>query len=95
MSFAESLQDAEGNPLVRSARLASSIPLPLEVPDLVVATPAGLMNATTDLGPYAGWEWTKSGIVSRSAVLKLARHVWLRRWPQTAACMYLHVAVWR
>ena len=65
VSLAESLQDDEGKPLVRSARLASSIPLPLEVPDLVVATPAGLMNATTDLGPYAGWEWTKSGIVSR------------------------------
>lgn len=65
VSLAESLRDSEGRPLVRSARIASSIPLPQEVPDLVVATPAGLMNATVDLGPYAGWEWTKSGIVSR------------------------------
>ena len=65
VSFADSLQDGEGRPLVRSARIASSLPLPLEVPDIVVATPAGLMGATTDLGPYAGWEWTKAGIVSR------------------------------
>ena len=65
VSFADSLQDKEGRPLVRSARIASSLPLPLEVPDIVVATPAGLMGATTDLGPYAGWEWTKAGIVSR------------------------------
>ena len=65
VSFAESLRGAEGASLVRCARIASSVPLPQEVPDLVVATPAGLMNATTDLGPYAGWEWTKSGIVSR------------------------------
>lgn len=70
MSFAESLQDNEGKPLVRSARIASSIPLPQDVPDLVVATPAGLMNATTDLGPYAGWEWTKLGIVSRYVLLR-------------------------
>ena len=65
VSFADSLQDNDGRPLVRSARIASSLPLPLEVPDIVVATPAGLMGATTDLGPYAGWEWTKAGIVSR------------------------------
>ena len=70
VSFAESLQDDEGNPLVRSTRIASSIPLPQDVPDLVVATPAGLMNATTDLGPYAGWEWTKAGIVSRYVLLR-------------------------
>ena len=68
ISFAESLRGDDGHPLVRSARIASSIPLPQEVPDLVVATPAGLMNATTDLGPYAGWEWTKTGIVSRCVV---------------------------
>ena len=65
VSFADSLRDGEGRPLVRSARIASSLPLPQEVPDIVVATPAGLMGATTDLGPYAGWEWTKAGIVSR------------------------------
>ena len=65
VSFADSLKDSEGRPLVRSARIASSLPLPQEVPDIVVATPAGLMGATTDLGPYAGWEWTKAGIVSR------------------------------
>ena len=65
VSFADSLRDGQGRPLVRSARIASSLPLPLEVPDIVVATPAGLMGATTDLGPYAGWEWTKAGIVSR------------------------------
>ena len=65
VSFADSLKDSEGRPLVHSARIASSLPLPKEVPDVVVATPAGLMGATTDLGPYAGWEWTKAGIVSR------------------------------
>ena len=85
ISIAESLRDDDGNPLVRSARIASSIPLPQEVPDLVVATPAGLMNTTTDLGPYAAWEWTKSGIVSRC--LELARLAGPGRCPQTAACM--------
>ena len=73
VSFAESLQDGQGKALVRCARIASSLPLPQDMPDLVVATPAGLMNATTDLGPYSGWEWTKSGIVSRCGVLQASQ----------------------
>ena len=79
VSFADSLKDSEGRPLVRSARIASSLPLPQEVPDVVVATPAGLMSATTDLGPYAGWEWTKAGIVSRCS----PGHC-IAAWPVTA-----------
>ncbi len=69
--LAESLKDREGRPLVRSARIASSLPLPDYVPDIVIATPAGLMNTTVELGPFAGGEWTKAGIVSRCAMQRL------------------------
>jgi hypothetical protein len=71
LEVAESLKDGEGRPLVRSARIASSLPLPHDIPDIVIATPAGLMNATVELGPFAGWEWTKAGIVSRCVMLRL------------------------
>lgn len=69
LEVAESLKDREGRPLVRSSRIASSLPLPHDIPDIVIATPAGLMNATVELGPFAGWEWTKAGIVSRCVML--------------------------
>ncbi len=90
VSFAESLKDSEGKPLVRSTQIASSIPLPHDVPDLVVTTPAGLMNATTELGPYAGWEWTKLGIVSRYIILMDQAHItvsgFTQQWQSLQAC---------
>ena len=81
LEAAESLKDGEGQPLVRIARIASSLPLPHDIPDIVIATPAGLMNATVELGPFAGWEWTKAGIVSRCVMLRLQefQHVYNSR----------------
>ena len=55
-------------------------------PDIVAATPAALMHATEEAGQYAGWEWTKDGIVARWAlpdprnvmdILAARQHPWL------------------
>ncbi len=52
---------------MRAAHVSSQLPLPRALPDLVAATPAALMAATEQYGRYAGWEWTKEGIVARWA----------------------------
>lgn len=65
VSFADSLRGASGEPLLRAAHISSAAPLPRQLPDLVAATPAALMSATQEYGQYAGWEWTKEGIVAR------------------------------
>ena len=65
--MANALRDASGEPLVRSTYISSAAPLPRDVPDLVAATPAGLMAATQEYGQFSGWHWTKTGIVTRCA----------------------------
>ncbi|EIE24767.1 P-loop containing nucleoside triphosphate hydrolase protein, partial [Coccomyxa subellipsoidea C-169] len=65
VAFADSLKGPSGAPLVRSAHISSAAPLPRDMPDIVAATPAGLMAATQEYGQYAGWHWTKAGIVTR------------------------------
>ena len=66
VAFADSLKGADGLPLVHSAHISSNTPLPRETPDIVVVTPGALINTTDDYGQYVAWEWTKSGIVTRS-----------------------------
>ena len=67
VAFADSLKGSSGAPLVQSAYISSAAPLPRDIPDLVAATPAGLMAATQEYGQYTGWHWTKAGIVARCA----------------------------
>ena len=65
VAFADALKAKSGAPLVRAAHVSSQLPLPRELPDVVAATPAALMAATEEYGRYAGWQWTKEGIVAR------------------------------
>jgi hypothetical protein len=65
VAFANTLRDADGQPLVRSARVSGTTAPPRELPDIVVATPAGLMGVTREFGPACGIDWTKEGIVAR------------------------------
>ncbi|CAL8464060.1 g3595 [Coccomyxa elongata] len=65
VAMADTLRGASGEPLVRSTHISSAAPLPRDVPDLVAATPAGLMAATQEYGQFSGWHWTKAGIVAR------------------------------
>ncbi len=69
--MADTLRGASGEPLVRSTFISSAAPLPRDVPDLVAATPAGLMAATQEYGQFSGWHWTKAGIVTRCVHLLL------------------------
>ncbi len=67
VNFAGKLQDSSGTPLVRAAHISSSSPPPKLLPHVVVATPAGLMNATEDFPLAYGRFWSRNGIISRSA----------------------------
>lgn len=71
VAFADALKSNTGAPLVRAAHVSSQLPLPRQLPDIVAATPAALMAATGEYGQYAGWEWTKEGIVARCAAAVL------------------------
>ncbi|KAK9846625.1 hypothetical protein WJX81_007883 [Elliptochloris bilobata] len=65
VAFSDALRGPDGAPLVRAAHVATTSPPPREVPDLVAATPAGLITATQNYGPFFGWEWTRAGVMAR------------------------------
>ena len=62
---ADSLVNSEGRPLLTTAQISSSLPPPFDVPDIVVTTPASLINCTE--GSHFGPEWTRGGILARQA----------------------------
>ena len=72
VAFANALRGPDGTPLVRAAHVATNSPPPRDVPDLVTATPAGLITATQNYGPFFGWEWTRAGIMARCGATRLA-----------------------
>ena len=60
--MARSLVDpATGAPLAASALVTSASPPPLELPHLVVSTPAALLHFLDNDGPAFGFEWTRAG----------------------------------
>ena len=65
VKFANQLRGEEGEPLVRTARVAATQPPPRRLPHIVVATPAGLINATREFPDAYGRHWTKDGIIAR------------------------------
>ena len=71
VAFANALRGPDGAPLVRAAHVATNSPPPRDVPDLVTATPAGLITATQNYGPFFGWEWTRAGIMARCGAPRL------------------------
>lgn len=62
---ADSLTDTAGKPLLETAHVSNSSPPPFTVPDIVVTTPASLINITE--ASHYGPEWTKGGILARYA----------------------------
>ena len=69
VAFSNALRGPDGSPLVRAAHVATNSPPPRDVPDLVTATPAGLITATQNYGPFFGWEWTRAGIAARCGLI--------------------------
>lgn len=59
------LTDAEGTPLLRGAHVSSASPPPFAVPDVVVATPGGLMALLEESGSHYGRLWTEEGLAAR------------------------------
>ena len=62
---ADSLTQSNGASLLQTAHVSSSSPPPFKVPDILVATPASLINVTQ--AAHYGAEWTRGGILARSA----------------------------
>ena len=60
---ADSLTDSSGAPLLQTAHVSSSSPPPFNVPDILVSTPASLINVTE--ASHYGPEWTRGGILAR------------------------------
>eukprot|EP00198_Chlamydomonas_reinhardtii_P014013 XP_001703350.1 predicted protein [Chlamydomonas reinhardtii] len=60
-----SSQQQQQQQLVSAAVINSSNPPPFETPDVVVATPAGLLNIIDDAGGAYGWLWSEEGMQAR------------------------------
>lgn len=60
---ADSLTNGQGAPLLNTAHVSNSTPPPFDVPDIVITTPASLINIT-EAAAY-GPEWTKGGVLAR------------------------------
>lgn len=58
----EALCDSDKAPLVRAVQVSSSLPPPFETPDVIVATPGGLMALITGSGRHYGGLWTSEGL---------------------------------
>ncbi|KXZ56712.1 hypothetical protein GPECTOR_1g641 [Gonium pectorale] len=60
-----SLRGADGKQLVTASHINSSNPPPFDAPDVIVATPAGLLTILNDAGGAYGWLWTEEGMQAR------------------------------
>lgn len=61
---AEALRDPGGGPPLAAAALVSAqCPPPAALPDIVVATPGGLLSLLDNSGAAYGHEWTRAGVV--------------------------------
>ncbi|GIL99170.1 hypothetical protein Vretimale_4395 [Volvox reticuliferus] len=55
----------EGEQLLTAAHINSSNPPPFDAPDVIVATPAGLLTIINDAGGAYGWLWSEEGMQAR------------------------------
>ncbi|KAK9808217.1 hypothetical protein WJX73_010253 [Symbiochloris irregularis] len=65
VAMANSMVGADGQPLLSTTRISSSHPPPRQLPDITVATPAGLIYASDNYSLHYGPSWTREGIVAR------------------------------
>lgn len=66
VAAADKLRDpSSGTVLVRTAYVNPRDGPPLEPPDIIVSTPAGLIGTVDTWSESAGWEWTSTGLANR------------------------------
>ncbi|MEW5303354.1 MAG: hypothetical protein WDW38_001680 [Sanguina aurantia] len=65
ISVAQSMRAADGTPLLSAVQINSSNPPPYEPPDLIVATPAGLLTLLNSARGAYGGLWTVEGLSAR------------------------------
>jgi hypothetical protein len=61
------LKGADGEPLLAACQVSSSLPPPFETPDVVVATPGGLVTLLRESGRHYGPLWSPEGLARRVA----------------------------
>jgi hypothetical protein len=61
------LKGADGTPLLAACQVSSSLPPPFETPDVVVATPGGLVTLLRESGRHYGPLWSPEGLAKRFA----------------------------
>ena len=77
VSAADELRDAlSGAALVRTAYVNPRDGPPLEPPDIIVSTPAGLIGTVDTWSESAGWEWTSTGLANRCTFSAYAMCSW-------------------
>ncbi|KAG2499282.1 hypothetical protein HYH03_002860 [Edaphochlamys debaryana] len=59
------LRGPDGEPLVTAAAINSSNPPPFDAPDVIAATPAGLLTLLNNSGGAYGWLWSEEGLQTR------------------------------
>lgn len=62
-----SLLDTQGQPVLRACHISSSSPPPFDPPDIVAATPGGLVTLFNDRGFAYGSHWTAEAVSARAA----------------------------
>ncbi len=65
LAVALSLKSTNGSPLLSACLVNSSNPPPAEAPDIIVATPGGLLNFISEAGVAYGHLWTPEGLTER------------------------------
>lgn len=91
---ADFLTDSSGSPLLQTAHVSSSSPPPFNVPDILVSTPASLINVTE--ASHYGPEWTRGGILARYILSHMRyahkdRHSYAHACSHTPPCTYTSV----
>ncbi|KAG1671885.1 hypothetical protein FOA52_003452 [Chlamydomonas sp. UWO 241] len=65
LAVAQSMRSESGAQLVSAACINASSPPPPDAPDIIISTPAALINFLNEAGPTYGWLWSPEGFQAK------------------------------